>query len=177
MGRRAMPQTKLPRPSGPNRPSSLIASCYGTSQTCRGYRENFSLPGCGAAPHAFQTTNYPIFLKRFVSFVSFVIYKYSGNQRAPARQNLHQSATSAFLHSGSPACGSTPLICSKSAKSAVPHAGSLCDLCGPSVSLRVPRSVRPHRRRRRQAGAQPPGLLQASNLPSFQTSFPLRKVA
>ena len=29
-------------------------------------------------------------------------------------------------YSGSPACGSTPLICNKSVQSAVPHSGSLC---------------------------------------------------
>ena len=33
----------------------------GTSQTCRGCRENFSLPGRGAAPHTFQSSNHQTF--------------------------------------------------------------------------------------------------------------------
>ena len=44
-------------PAGrPAKPPS-IHSIFGTSQTCRGCRENFSLPGCGAAPHTFQSAN------------------------------------------------------------------------------------------------------------------------
>ena len=38
-------------------------------------------------------------------------------------------------YSGSPACGSTPLICSKSVQSAVPYSGSLCALCVPLCPL------------------------------------------
>ena len=34
----------------------LLGVLIGTSQTCRGYRENFSLPGRGAAPHS-QSAN------------------------------------------------------------------------------------------------------------------------
>ena len=37
------------------RPTTLPV---GTSQTCRGCREKFSLRGCGAAPHTFQSTNH-----------------------------------------------------------------------------------------------------------------------
>ena len=40
----------------------------GTSQTCRGCRENFSLPGCGAAPHTFN----PSICQSANSFVSLV---------------------------------------------------------------------------------------------------------
>ena len=54
------------------------------------------------------------------------------NRRAPARQNLLKSAKSAFSSTGSPACASTPLICSKSVKSAV---FSRCVRCVPQSSL------------------------------------------
>ena len=36
-----------------------IASPVGTSQTCRGCRENFSLPGRGVAPHTFPICQSP----------------------------------------------------------------------------------------------------------------------
>ena len=41
---RSAPAGRLTKPLAPHSP-------IGTSQTCRGCRENFSLPGCGAAPH------------------------------------------------------------------------------------------------------------------------------
>ncbi len=69
---RSVPTGRLTKPLAPHSP-------IGTSQTCRGCRENFSLPGRGQRPTPLQSTN------PFVSFVSFVIEK----------------------HSGSPACGST----------------------------------------------------------------------
>ena len=47
---------------------AVSASSFGTSQTCRGCRENFSLPGCGAEPHI------PI-NQSINPFVSFVIAK------------------------------------------------------------------------------------------------------
>ena len=110
----------------------------GTSQTCRGCRENFSLPGCGAAPHI---PSIPI---------SFPSYSIGVRQHA---QNLHQSVSpKVFLakrrnnlrfpfvsfvilrvlcdsqrHTGSPACGSTP-----------PASVPLCLLC----VLCVPRNLR-----------------------------------
>ena len=89
-----------------------FASPSGTSQTCRGCRENFSLPGRGAAPHTFQSLILPILLCSLWLLVPFV-----GKQ------------------SGSPACASTPSICNKSAKSAVPILAVLCVLCGSSCSL------------------------------------------
>ena len=41
-------RASAPCPIDPICPTALPV---GTSQTCRGCRENFSLPGCGAAPH------------------------------------------------------------------------------------------------------------------------------
>ena len=73
----------LPRrgaPESPVSPASPVAACgrpYGTSQTCRGCREDFSLPGRGAAPHS-QSANLPIsqsansLCAPSWSFVSFV---------------------------------------------------------------------------------------------------------
>ena len=87
------------RPRGPMRPIGPTASPLGTSQTCRGCRENFSLPGCGVAPHTFQSANQPIPLWVFVLFVT----------------KNRQSA-----------CASTPLICNKSAESAVPPHWQSC---------------------------------------------------
>ena len=42
---------------GGNAAPCPTVSPVGTSQTCRGCRENFSLPGRGAAPHIFQSSN------------------------------------------------------------------------------------------------------------------------
>ena len=39
------------RPYGATDETAIQSFNFGTSQTCRGCRENFSLPGCGAAPH------------------------------------------------------------------------------------------------------------------------------
>ena len=64
-----------------------FASPSGTSQTCRGCRENFSLPGRGAAPHSFRSLINPTLLCSLWLLVPFV-----GKQ------------------SGSPAGGSRPLI-------------------------------------------------------------------
>ena len=49
-----------------------FASPSGTSQTCRGCRENFSLPGRGAAPHTFQSLILPILLCSLWLLVPFV---------------------------------------------------------------------------------------------------------
>ena len=64
-------------------------------------------------------------------------------------------------------------------RGAAPHSQSvdllisqfLCVLCGSSVPLWVPRSVRLHRRQRRQPGLQPLWLLQASKPLNFQASL------
>ena len=68
-------------------------SPIGTSQTCRGCRENFSLPGRGAAPHTFS---FPFL---------FLI-----NRRAPARPKSAKICGICVPYSGSPAGGSRPLI-------------------------------------------------------------------
>ena len=55
----APPSPHRGAPESPVSPASPVAALgrhYGTSQTCRGCRENFSLPGRGAAPHS-QSAN------------------------------------------------------------------------------------------------------------------------
>ena len=57
--RGASPSPHRGAPESPVSPASPVAALgrhYGTSQTCRGCRENFSLPGRGAAPHS-QSAN------------------------------------------------------------------------------------------------------------------------
>ena len=85
-------------------------------------------------------------------------------------------------HFGNPAGGSRPLIGSNLRNRRFPNTGSLCDLCGSSAPLRVPRSVRlvqasklPLRRAASGhivAGGDSPGpnLWSSSKLPSLQTS-------
>ena len=82
-------------PRGPSRPNTL---CYGTSQTCRGCRENFSLPGRGAAPHIPPInqliSQFPLCPLWFlVSFVVKISWQSCVRQHA---QNLPKSAESAF---------------------------------------------------------------------------------
>ena len=52
-----------------------LRTCWHVHRTCRGCRENFSLPGRGAAPHISQSTHPLIIQNPFVSFVSLVISK------------------------------------------------------------------------------------------------------
>ena len=48
---KASQQEMQERPYGATDETAIQSFNFGTSQTCRGCRENFSLPGCGAAPH------------------------------------------------------------------------------------------------------------------------------
>ena len=111
------------RPASPESPASPVRPwvSHGTSQTCLRVQGVFPPAGAwGSAPH-------PPISQSTKSFVSLAVEGLA----------LWACTVSVVIsnYSGSPACGSTPLICNKSVQSAVPHSGSLCALCVPLCPL------------------------------------------
>ena len=144
------------RPIGPIRPIGPTALCYGTSQTCRGCRGEWKFGSLDAWKFGFSAQR--LFCRALAARSVFCfLWPWKVWPFGPARSVLRSPGRESAL----------PLP----GRGAAPHI-PISQSANQPISGAATPPLRSHRRQRRRPGLQPPGLLQASKPPNFQT-FPV----